>query len=176
MKYFFSILFVFFFLSCENDVTGVDDLLDNPLDENQVDYDVPAFVFYPSLFDVSLGQSFQTQIYAMGVENLRGVNVLIEYDETKLSLQNLNNGSLADGTNPLFFTDTDTPGRIEISSVYMSADSGSVDGNQKIAELIFSTISIGSSTIDFMNESEMLDPDDNLIEIKGFAQGVVNAL
>ena len=31
------------------------------------------------------------------------------------------------------------------------------------------------STLDFLPECEMLDPDDNLIEIKGFAQGVVNA-
>ena len=51
----------------------------------------------------------------------------------------------------------------------------SVDGNIKIAELVFSTTSIGSSTLDFLPECEMLDPDDNLIEIKGFAQGVVNA-
>ncbi len=33
----------------------------------------------------------------------------------------------------------------------------------------------GSGTLDFLQECEMLDPDDNLIEIKGFAQGVVNA-
>ena len=38
---------------------------------------------------------------------------------------------------------------------------------------VFSTS--GSSTLDFLPECEMLDPDDNLIEIKGFAQGVVNA-
>ncbi|MBT4827183.1 MAG: hypothetical protein HON82_01275, partial [Candidatus Marinimicrobia bacterium] len=55
------------------------------------------------------------------------------------------------------------------------SDSASVDGNIKIAELVFSTTSIGSSTLDFLQECEMLDPDDNLIEIKGFAQGVVNA-
>ena len=48
------------------------------------------------------------------------------------------------------------------------------NGNIKIAELVFSTTSIVSSTLDFLPECEMLDPDDNLIEIKGFAQGVVN--
>jgi hypothetical protein len=64
---------------------------------------------------------------------------------------------------------------VEIVAVYISSDSASVDGNIKIAELVFTSSSIGSSTLDFLPECEMLDPDDNLIEIKGFAQGVVNA-
>ncbi len=175
MKKLSAILLILVFLGCENDVTGLDDILDNPLDEDQVDYEVPAFVFYPAQFDVSLGASFQAEVYATGVENLSGVNVVLEYDPNKLSLQNVNNGGLATGTNLMFFTDTDTPGQVEIVAVYISSDSDSVDGNIKIAELVFSTTSIGSSTLDFLPECEMLDPDDNLIEIKGFAQGVVNA-
>ena len=175
MKKIYAIFLIFVFLGCENNVTGLDDILDNPLDPNEVDYEVPAFVFYPAQFDVSLGASFQAEVYAMGAENLRGVNVVLEYNPNKLALQNVNNGALATGTNPMFFTDTDTPGQVEIVAVYISSDSASVDGNIKIAELVFSTTSIGSSTLDFLPECEMLDPDDNLIEIKGFAQGVVNA-
>ena len=176
MNKLYAIFLILVFLGCENDVTGLDDILDNPLDENEVDYEVPAFVFYPAQFDVSLGASFQAEVYAMGAENLRGVNVVVDYNQNKLSLQNVNNGGMASGNNPMFFTDTDTPGQVEIVSVYINPDSVSVDGNIKIAELIFSTTSIGTSTLDFLPECEMLDPDDNLIEIKGFAQGVVNAL
>ena len=175
MKKIYAIFLIFVFLGCENNVTGLDDILDNPLDPNEVDYEVPAFVFYPAQFDVSLGASFQAEVYAMGAQNLLGVNVVLEYNPNKLSLQNVNNGGLATGTNPMFFTDTDTPGQVEIVAVYINSDSSSVDGNIKIAELVFSTTSIGSSTLDFLPECEMLDPDDNLIEIKGFAQGVVNA-
>ena len=175
MKTLYAIFLILVFLGCENDVTGLDDILDNPLDENQVDYDVPAFVFSPDKFDVSLGASFQAEVFAMGAENLRGVNVVLEYDPNKLALQNVNNGGLAAGTNPMFFTDTNTPGQVEIVAVYISSDSASMDGNIKIAELVFSTTSIGSSTLDFLPECEMLDPDDNFIEIKGFAQGVVTA-
>ena len=47
MRKLFTILVTFFILSCENDLTGLEEILDNPLDENQVDYEVPAFVFYP---------------------------------------------------------------------------------------------------------------------------------
>ena len=175
MKKLFTILFVLLFLGCENDITGLDDIRTNPLDEGQADYEVPAFVFYPDQFDVSLGASFQAEIFAMGAENLRGVNVLVQYDPGKLSLQNVNNGGLATGSSPMFFTDTDTPGQVEIIAFYLSSDSASVDGNIKIAELVFTTSSIGESMLDFLPECEMLDPDDNLIEIKGFAQGVVNA-
>ena len=175
MKKIYAIFLIFVFLGCENDVTGLDDILDNPLDPNEVDYEVPAFVFYPAQFDVSLDASFQVEVYAMGAENLRGVNVVVEYDPNKLALQNVKNGGLAAGANSMFFTDTDTPGQVEIVAVYISSDSASVDGNIKIAELVFSTTSIGSSTLDFLPECEMLDPDDNLIEIKGFGVGVVNA-
>ena len=175
MNKLYAIFLILVFLGCENDVTGLDEILDNPLDENEVDYEVPAFVFYPAQFDVSLGTSFQAEIYVMGADNLRGVNVVLEYNPNKVALQNVNNGGLAASTNPIFFTDTDIPGQVEIVSVYINPDSISVGGNIKIAELVFSTTSIGSSTLDFLPECEMLDPDDNLIEIKGFAQGVVNA-
>lgn len=175
MKKIFFILFVLLFLGWENDITGLDDIRTNPLDEGQADYEVPAFVFYPNQFDVSLGASFQTEVFAMGAENLRGVNVLVQYDPSKLSLQNVHNGGMAIGSNPMFFTDTDTPGQVEIIAFYLNSDSASINGNIKIAELVFTTSSIGESTLDFLPECEMLDPDDNLIEIKGFAQGVVNA-
>ena len=95
MNKLYAIFLILVFLGCDNDVTGLDDILDNPLDENEVDYEVPAFVFYPAQFDVSLGASFQAEVYAMGAENLRGVNVVLEYNPNKLALQNVNNGGLA---------------------------------------------------------------------------------
>ena len=175
MKKLFFILFVLLFIGCEDDITGLDDILINPLDETQVDYETPAFVFYPDQFDISLGASFQAEVFAMGAENLRGVNVVIQYDQNKLNLVNVNSGTLSPGSNPMFFVDTDTPGQAEIVAVYLSSDSASVSGNIKIVEMVFTAKSIGSSILNFTSECEMLDPDGNLIEIKGFAQGVVNA-
>jgi len=175
MKKLFSTIFVLLFLGCENDITGLDDIRSNPLDEGQANYEVPAFVFYPDQFDVGLGASFQAEVFAMGAENLRGVNVVIEYDQNKLNLLNVNSGTLSPGSNPMFFVDTDTPGQAEIVAVYLSSDSASVSGNIKIVEMVFTAKSIGSSILNFTSDCEMLDPDGNLIEIKGFAQGVVNA-
>ena len=175
MKKILIILFVLLFLGCQEDITGLDDVLVNPLDETQVTYETPAFVFYPDQFDVSLGASFQAEIFAMGAENLRGINVVIQYDQNKLNLVNVNSGTLSPGSNPMFFVDTDTPGQAEIVAVYLSSDSASVSGNIKIAEIVFTAKSIGSSTLDFTSDCEMLDSDDNPIEIKGFGGGVVNA-
>ena len=72
MKKLYAIFLILVFLGCENDVTGLDDILDNPLDENEVDYEVPAFVFYPAQFDVSLGASFQAEVYAMALKTCAG--------------------------------------------------------------------------------------------------------
>ena len=100
MKKLFTILFVLLFLGCENDITGLDDIRTTPLDEGQANYEVPAFVFYPDQFDVGLGASFQTEVFAMGPENLRGANVVFQYDQNKLSILNVTAGGLSAGSNP----------------------------------------------------------------------------
>ena len=178
MKYFLGILLIILFLGCENETTDLDDILTNPLDENQVIYDVPAFIFNPNRYDVDLVNTFSADVFAMGVENLVGVNALIQYDPTKLSLVNVNNGQLASGTGgsiPMFFFQDSIPGLIEIVAIYLGPDSVGIDGNIMIAEIIFNAVSAGESVLEFLPECEMLDPDDNLIEIMGYANGVVNA-
>ena len=173
-----GILLILFVLGCENETTDLDDILTNPLDENQVNYEVPAFVFNPNQYDVDLVNTFSAEVFAMGVENLVGANALIQYDPVKLSLVNVKNGDLASGTGgsvPMFFFQDSIPGLVEIVAVYLNSDSVGVSGNIKIAELVFSAASTGESELEFLPECEMLDPDDNTIEILGFANGVVNA-
>ncbi|SVB50203.1 uncharacterized protein METZ01_LOCUS203057 [marine metagenome] len=111
----------------------------------------------------------------MGPENLRGANVVFQYDQNKLSVLNITVGGLSAGSNPLFFVDTDTPGIVEIVSVSLNVDSTSINQNLSIAQISFTATSTGQSTLDFQPECEMLDPDGNSIEIKGFGQGVVDA-
>lgn len=165
-------------IGCENETDDIDDILTNPLDENQVDYEVPAFVFNPGQYSVDLVNSFSAEVFAMGVENLVGANALIEYDPSKLSVLNVKNGELATGTGgsiPLFFFNDSIPGILEVTAIYLSTDTVGVFGNVKIAEIVFSANIAGESKLEFLPESEMLDPNDNPIEIMGFANGVVNA-
>ena len=175
MKRFLSTLIVFVFLSCGNEITTTEELRNNPLDAEQATYETPALVFFPSEFTPTLGGSFQTEVFAMGPENLRGANVVFQYDQNKLSILNITVGGLSAGSNPLFFVDTDTPGIVEIVSVSLNADSISINQNLSIAQISFTATSTGQSTLDFQPECEMLDPDGNSIEIKGFGQGVVDA-
>tara|TARA_Y100000590_G_scaffold231940_1_gene261289 strand:+ start:8010 stop:8549 length:540 start_codon:yes stop_codon:yes gene_type:complete len=178
MRKLLGILLILFVLGCENETTDLDDILTNPLDENQVNYEVPAFVFNPNQYDVDLVNTFSAEVFAMGVENLVGANALIQYDPVKLSLVNVKNGDLASGTGgsiPMFFFDNSIPGIVEIVAVYLNSDSVGVSGNIKIAELVFSAATTGESELEFLPECEMLDPNDNTIEILGFANGVVNA-
>ena len=173
-----GILLILLVLGCENETTDLDDILTNPLDENQVNYEIPAFVFNPNQYDVDLVNTFSAEVFAMGVENLVGANALIQYDPAKLSLVNVKNGELASGTGgsiPMFFFQDSILGLVEIVAVYLNSDSVGVSGNIKIAELVFSAASAGESELEFLPECEMLDPDDNPIEILGFSNGVVNA-
>ena len=43
MNKLYAIFLILVFLGCENDVTGLDDILDNPLDENEVDYEAVSY-------------------------------------------------------------------------------------------------------------------------------------
>ena len=177
MRKYSGILLIILVLGCRNETSDLDDILTNPLDENQVTYDVPAFIFNPSQYNADLVNTFSAEVFAMGVENLVGANALIQYDPAKLSLVNVNNGVLASGTGgstPMFFFQDSIPGLVEIVAVYLSSDSVGISGNIKIAELVFSAASSGESELEFLPECEMLDPDDNPIEIMGYANGVVN--
>jgi len=81
-------------------------------------------------------------------------------------------GGSISGSAYIFYGDLTAP---TISSVYLNADSTSINQNISIAQISFTATSTGQSTLDFQSECEMLDPDGNSIEIKGFGQGVVDA-
>ena len=179
IKRYLLFILSFLILGCGNDPEPLDDILDNPLDENSgtVDYITPAYIFSPNYYSVDQGKSFTVSLFAMGVENLVGASVMVEYDPTVLSLNGVNSGQFATGvggSQPMFLT-TEYPDKVEIVAIYMNDDSVGYSGNVKIADLLFFANSSGSSGLDFQTfYCEMLDPNDNEIEIKGWLPGVVN--
>jgi len=167
--------FFILLLGCENNFVGLEEIRNNPLDLDQVEYEVPAFAFFPDQFNVLAGESFLVEVYAVGALNLFGVTVSIEYDLAKLNLESVANGNLSLGTDPLFFVDSNDPGIIEVVSVHLNQDPIGLNGNIKICELLFVATTKGESILNFSNDCEMLDPIDQSIEIKGLTQGVVIA-
>ncbi len=138
-------------------------------------YYKPALIFSPDSFDIEVGDNFNTIVYAMGPENLRGVSVIIEYDSTKLKIDYINDGNLSSGSSSMFFVDTISSGVIEIVSVYISDNAQSVDNDISIAEIVFKSISPGISQIKFNRDSEMVDPDGNQIQIRHRGIGFIDA-
>ena len=58
---------------------------------------------------------------------------------------------------------------------FLGIDSVSVTGTGNLAYLIFSTTAPGQSSLQYTSECELVDPDDNTLEIKGFGEGIVDA-
>ena len=84
---------------------------------------------------------------------------------------------LSDLLYPIYFTEIQNSGTIEFYTAFLGlgADSTSVSGTGSFMTITFSASAKGVSSLTYSTDCELADPDDNPIEIKGFAQGVVNA-
>lgn len=166
---------VFLFLvSCEIPTEEYSNPLDLEYAEEQ-GIETPALIFNPSELNVNVGSSVSVQVYAMEVDDMAGAHVQVSYDKNKLSLNSVSIGTFFDGTrDPIFITDNNaSTGTIDIYTSFL--DSVSVSGTGNLAYLVFSATSPGESMLQYTSECELVDPDDNSIEIKGFGVGVVDA-
>ena len=171
------ILPLLFLFSCGKDIPE-EDVFDNPLDEDEVTYDTPALTFYPVDISINLGSPQAVDVYVLGIENLAGSYVKLSYDKSKLSVFSLSVGDFFyDAVQvPVFFYDDDADnGIVEINTSFLGSDSVSVSGTGSLASIVFQSMADGESSLNFDAACEFVDPDDNLIEIKGFGVGVVNA-
>jgi len=169
-----SILFVF---SCNNEIPE-EPVFDNPLDEEEVSYETPALTLFPVAVETSAGSSFPMDVFVLEVENLSGSFVRLNYDKSKLQVLSVNVGGVFnDATQtPIFIAEDDNQnGWIDINTSFLGNDSIAVSGTGSLAEIVFTSLSAGESNLTFDASCELVDPDDNAIEIKGFGVGVVNA-
>ena len=154
--------------------------LDNPLDiesSSEKGIETPALVFFPDSVAVTLGSTVSLEVYALNVENLGFAYLRIHYDNSGLTLTSINAGEFLKGSqNPLFIVEDQSEiGVIDIYTSFLGPDSASVSGTGNLAYLVFSTTAPGKSTLKYSTDSELSDPDDNPIGIKGFGEGVIDA-
>ena len=65
---------------------------------------------------------------------------------------------------------------MEINTSFLGSDSVSVSGTGSLASIVFKSMADGESSLNFDDAAcEFVDPDDSVIEIKGFGVGAVNA-
>ena len=153
--------------------------LNNPLDTEeaaQKGIDTPALVFFPDSISAPTGSSVSMEVYALNVENLGMAHIVINYDNSRLSLTSINVGEFLKGNqSPIFIYENNSEtGTIDIYTSFLGSDV-SVSGTGNLAYLVFSITTPGQSTINYSSESELGDPNDNPIQIKGFGEGVIDA-
>jgi len=147
----------------------------NPLDIEE-GMATPALVIFPNEVNVNIGETFTVSVYALDVENVAGAYIKLDYDQNKLLLMTINPGTFfSDLQDPIYFTETQNSGTIELYTAFLGADSTSVSGTGSFMSIVFSASAGGVSSLTYSPDCELADPDDNPIEIKGFGFGVVNA-
>ena len=147
----------------------------NPLDIEE-GMATPALVIFPNEVNVNITETFTVSVYALDVQNVAGAYIKLDYDQNKLLLMAINPGTFfSDLQDPIYFTETENSGTIELYTAFLGADSTSVSGTGSFMTITFSASASGVSSLTFSTDCELADPDDNPIEIKGFGFGVVNA-
>ena len=66
-----TVIIGFLFISCGEDIPN-EEIFDNPLDDEVVEYGLPALTLFPIQIDAAVNSNFKVDIFAMGVENLAG--------------------------------------------------------------------------------------------------------
>jgi len=170
---------IFLLSSCTEELPLEEGVFDNPLDEDEVSYETPALTFFPFINDVSLGGSFIVSVFILGVEDLGGSYVKFSYDKNQIEYLNDGVGDLFDDASqsPICLVEVDqNTGIVTINTSFLGSDSTHVDGTGSIVDITFRALSTGTSSLTFDVNSELVTPSDGSIEIKGFGEGVVNAL
>ena len=175
--YFLPFLVFALFSSCTEDIPE-EDVFDNPLDEGEVVYETPALTLFPLLMEPSVGSNFMVQVFVLEVENVAGGFVRLKYNKSKLQVLSVNPGQffIDNSQDPIFISEDNTQESwIDIHTSFLGSDSVAVSGTGSLAEIVFTSLSAGSSSLNFDSACELVDPADNTIQIRGFGQGVVNA-
>ncbi len=156
------------------------EVYENPLDDEEQareGIESPALVFSPDSVSVSSGNAVTVNVFVMGADSLRGAHLQIDYDNSLVSFTTVTIGDLFSGGTESFVMaeDDNDNGLLDVYVSFGGASSLSVSGNGNIANITFSTLAVGKTVLTFTSASELADPDDNAIEIKGFGEGVIDA-
>jgi len=174
-----TIFILLLLMACEEALKVPQEVYDNPLDIEHITeegIETPALLFFPDEININTNEIFTVSVYALGVQNVAGAYININYDQDKLMLIAINPGTFfSDLQDPLYFSETQNSGKIELYTVFFGADSSSVSGAGSFFSIMFAASASGASSLTYGTDSELVDPDDIQIEIKGFGEGLVNA-
>ncbi len=163
------------FLGCELS----EGVFENPLDREVASSNgisPPALVFYPDIISTNAGAGAPTSVYAMEISGVGMAEIEINYDPNKVSVGSVAKGELFDGGNqPFFHYEDDSAGSLIVYIGYLGPNGNSISGTGNIANIIFNTLSAGSSEISISSTSRILDPDAKAITLNGYGKGTIDA-
>ena len=152
---------------------------ENPLDVEAAGdsgIETPALVFFPDVITVTSGATFTVFVYGLMFENLAGSSIWIEFDKNRIQVSSVIKGDIfVDSQNePIFLTELNNEdGFINITTSFLGSDSTAIDVTGSIAQLTFTTVATGASTLTYGSQCEMVNPDDESLEIKGFGEASI---
>ena len=167
-----TLLTVLLLMACEIPTESYE----NPLDEeaaNDQGIETPALVFFPDEITTSSGATFTVFVYGLMFENLAGSSIWIEFDKNRIEASSVFQGDIfVDSQNePIFFSEINNDdGWINITTSYLGGDSTAIDVTGSLAQIQFTSVATGASTLTFGSQCEMVNPDDEALEIKGFGE------
>ena len=167
-----TLLTVLLLMACEIPTESYE----NPLDVEAASdngIETPALVFFPDEITITSGATFTIFVYGLMFENLAGSSIWIEFDKNRIQVSSVIQGDIfVDSQNePIFFTEENNDdGWIKITTSFLGSDSTAIDVTGSIAQLTFTTVATGASTLTFGSQCEMVTPDDEALEIKGFGE------
>ena len=167
-----TLLTVLLLMACEIRTESYE----NPLDEEAASdngIETPALVFFPDEITITSGATFTVFVYGLMFENLAGSSIWIEFDKNRIEASSVFQGDIfVDSQNePIFFSEINNDdGWINITTSYLGGDSTAIDVTGSLAQIQFTSVATGASTLTFGSQCEMVNPDDETIEIKGFGE------
>jgi len=167
-----TLLTVLLLMACEIPTESYE----NPLDVEAASdngIETPALVFFPDEITITSGATFTVFVYGLMFENLAGSSIWIEFDKNRIEASSVFQGDLfVDSQNePIFFSEINNDdGWINITTSYLGGDSTAIDVTGSLAQIQFTSVATGASTLTFGSQCEMVNPDDEALEIKGFGE------
>ena len=163
------------FLGCELS----EGVFENPLDRevaSEKGITPPALVFYPDVITTNAGVGAATSVYALDISGVGMAEIIINYDQNKVSVGSVAKGELFQGGNqPFFHYEDDGAGVLTVYVGYLGPVGNSVSGTGNIANIVFSTLSAGQSEVSISTASRILDPDAKAITLNGYGKGTIDA-
>ena len=167
----FFITFSLILLSC--DLTEAE--LDNCQDIANYDIELPGIGLCPESSSGSVNDNIEISISVLDISDTGGAQIQIKYTPSMIKIVSAEAGNFfLRSQKPIFIYEDDGQAILDIYVFFMSSEKTN-SGTGQIANIIVKLLQSGSSEISITTESELLDPKDIEVPIKGFGKGIINA-